>query len=659
MRARKEIRSMNLRTWTTRRRVGGVAAAVVLVGALVTAAPAAASAPSATSASVTPTAASATNATYMVNFTTSSSGALTTGSDTITLVFPTGTVLSTSAADYNVKDNTAVVGMSANASSVNVSGSTVTITLPITTQGGAALTVTANKATNAPTAGSQSLQIKTSKDTDFATATFTLTAAGPNVSQVNPAIGPSGTATPITITGSGFTGATSVTIGGTAATGVVVDSPTQIRALTPSNGTAANQPVVVTTPSGSSSGTANNGVNTFTYKTGLQFVPESPVRILDSRTAAGGPQGPYAPGTAQVIQVSGLANVPGNAAAVVLNVTAVGARGPGNLRVYPDGVQVPNASTINYQSGADTANGDIVSLPSNGKIDVLTFGSNIDVVFDVVGYYVNGATSYTPQTPVRLLDTRPGNNPNQGITGPIGAGRSVTVQVSGNAGVPQNASAVALNVTAIGPTGVGNLRIAPQSGSSPGPAPDTSTVNYVPGTDVANFAVVTLPQPVTSGGAGGQIALYSFGSDVNVALDVVGYYTGPTNNSYTALGTPARVFDTRNGNNTQVARIVPDNPRSAPIAGKGGVPSDGSVTAVVVNVTGIQPNPGFGNLRAYPEIGTAGTASTPPGTSTLNYVRFEDTANFAILAVRNGNVDLATFGSSADATIDVVGYYTN
>jgi len=653
---------MNLRSWTTRRRVGGAAAAVVLLGAVATAGPAAASAPASTSASVSPTAASATGAVYTIGFTTSSTGALTSGTDTIRLAFPTGTGLSTRASDYTVRDNTLPTNTATAANTVAVSGSAVTITTPITTSGAASITVTAANATNAPTPGAQSLQISTSKDTDPASASFTLTAPGPNVSQVNPAIGPSNTATPITITGTGFSSGATVTVGGTAATGVVVDSPTQIRALTPANGTAANQPVVVTTGSGSSSSAASNGVNTFTYKTGLQFVPESPVRILDSRTAAGGPQGPYNPDTAQAIQVTGgVSNVPANAAAVVLNVTAVNARGPGNLRVYPDGVQVPNASTINYQSGADTANGDIVSLPSNGRIDVLTFGSSINVVIDVVGYYVSGATSYTPQTPARLLDTRPGSSSNQGITGPIGAGKSVTVQVAGNAGVPQTASAVALNVTAIGPTGVGNLRVAPQSGSSPGPAPDTSTVNYVPNTDVANFAVVTLPQPVTSGGPGGQIALYSFGSDVNVALDVVGYYTGPTNNSYTALGTPSRVFDTRSGNNTQVARIVPDNPRSAPIAGKGGVPSDGSVTAVVVNVTGIQPNPGFGNLRAYPEIGATGTPSTPPGTSTLNYVRFEDTANFAILAVRNGNgnVDLATFGSSADATIDVVGYYTN
>ena len=65
--------------------------------------------------------------------------------------------------------------------------------------------------------------------------------------------------TPITITGASLTGATSVTVGGVAATSVVVVSSTSVTAVTPA-GTVGAQSVAVTTPSGTASAT-----DAFTY----------------------------------------------------------------------------------------------------------------------------------------------------------------------------------------------------------------------------------------------------------------------------------------------------------------------------------------------------------------------------------------------------------
>ncbi|GAA3048724.1 hypothetical protein GCM10010464_11220 [Pseudonocardia yunnanensis] len=82
--------------------------------------------------------------------------------------------------------------------------------------------------------------------------------AGPIVSSVVPSSGPTTGGTVVTITGSGFTGATAVTFGGTPATSFMVNSATQITATTPVHA-AGTAPVVVTTPSGSS----NNNVAFF------------------------------------------------------------------------------------------------------------------------------------------------------------------------------------------------------------------------------------------------------------------------------------------------------------------------------------------------------------------------------------------------------------
>ena len=76
----------------------------------------------------------------------------------------------------------------------------------------------------------------------------------PTVTAISPNAGPTAGGTAVTITGTNFTGATSVTIGGAATTSVVVVNATTITATTPA-GTAGAQDVVVTTPAGNGTGT--------------------------------------------------------------------------------------------------------------------------------------------------------------------------------------------------------------------------------------------------------------------------------------------------------------------------------------------------------------------------------------------------------------------
>jgi len=79
-------------------------------------------------------------------------------------------------------------------------------------------------------------------------------AAPPTVTGILPLTGVTAGGTTVTITGANFTGATAVTIGGTSATGVTVVDDATIQAITPAHG-AGLADVVVTTPSGSATGT--------------------------------------------------------------------------------------------------------------------------------------------------------------------------------------------------------------------------------------------------------------------------------------------------------------------------------------------------------------------------------------------------------------------
>lgn len=87
-----------------------------------------------------------------------------------------------------------------------------------------------------------------------------IVAAAPVVSGVSPANGPAAGGTPVTVSGTGFTGATSVVFGSSTASNLVVVSDTEITVDTPADA-AGTQDVAVTTPAGVSP----LGV-TFTYE---------------------------------------------------------------------------------------------------------------------------------------------------------------------------------------------------------------------------------------------------------------------------------------------------------------------------------------------------------------------------------------------------------
>ncbi|GEK20318.1 Ig-like domain-containing protein [Cellulomonas xylanilytica] len=250
----------------------------------------------------------------------------------------------------------------------------------------------------------------------------------------------------------------------------------------------------------------------------------SPVRLLDTRSgfdAVGEVQGAVSSGTVHTVQVGGKAGVPANATAVILNATVTGTTAPGNLRVFPAGTPVPNASVVNYAPWRDKANLAIVPLSPSGQISFLSDagGSTAHVILDVAGYVTAGGR-YRGEAPVRVLDTRPGPGQVGSIAGSVQAGTPYTVTLP-SAIVPARATSVVLNVTAIAPTSLGNLRVYP-SGSG---VPNASTINYIPGRDIPNLVVVDLPDtgPAT-------VTLYSDmapGGTVHVAADVAGFVVAP------------------------------------------------------------------------------------------------------------------------------------
>jgi uncharacterized repeat protein (TIGR01451 family) len=107
---------------------------------------------------------------------------------------------------------------------------------------------------------------------------------------------------------------------------------------------------------------------------------------------------------------------------------------------------------------------------------------------------VVGAIAFNTVAPCRLADTRDPAGPRGGPA--LAANAARTFPVTGLCGIPSDARAVSINVTVVGPTDVGDLRIYPAGAA----APLASVVNFGAGAVRANNAISGL-------GTGGQIAV--------------------------------------------------------------------------------------------------------------------------------------------------------
>jgi len=249
------------------------------------------------------------------------------------------------------------------------------------------------------------------------------------------------------------------------------------------------------------------------------FVPRDPVRVLDTRTGTGGVRATPVPNGGWVdLQVRGRAGVPADASAVVLNVTGVHPSMWTNVRVYPtpaatEDQEPPGVSNLNLVPGRDQPNLVTVPVGADGRVRFYSETAAVHLVADLAGYYSpTGDHGYVPLTPTRIADSRSGLGLRGGALQP---GTPVRLAVAGAGGVPADAAAVVLNVTAVRPDRLSNLRVYPAS--QDGAVPLVSNLNVVAGRDEPNLVITRL-------GTGGAVSLYSQTARTGVVVDVAGYF---------------------------------------------------------------------------------------------------------------------------------------
>ena len=259
---------------------------------------------------------------------------------------------------------------------------------------------------------------------------------------------------------------------------------------------------------------------------GGALVSVVPARLLETRVGPGEKTvdhlfegiGQRAAGSVLELTVAGRGGVPGDAAAVLLNVTAVAPAGSGYLTVWPCGEPQPLASNVNYVAGDVVPNAVLAKVGAGGKVCVFTLAAT-DIIADVNGFVPAGG-SPSSVVPARLLETRvgPGEKTVDHLFEGIGqraAGSVLELTVAGRGGVPGDAAAVLLNVTAVAGR-VGGIR---QCGRCGEPQPLASNVNYVAG-DVVPYAVLA-----KVGAGAGKVRAFTLAA-TDIIADVNGFVAG-------------------------------------------------------------------------------------------------------------------------------------
>jgi hypothetical protein len=254
------------------------------------------------------------------------------------------------------------------------------------------------------------------------------------------------------------------------------------------------------------------------------FISTVPERLLETRSTVGGGQKGYTgakpiDGATVTLHVTGTgtAQVPTDAKAVYLNITATNSSAAGWIAAYPCGSAVPNASNVNLVPGIARATLVAVKVGTGGNVCIYTSKST-DIVADLEGY-APASSTLVAVVPERLLETRS----IYGLLGYSGAkpiaGQTIELKVTGTGkvNVPADAGSVLLTVTATESDSPGYITVYP-CGS---PRPLASNVNLT-GLDTPNLVAAKV-------GAGGRVCIFTSGP-THIIADIAGYFPA------TALG---------------------------------------------------------------------------------------------------------------------------
>ncbi len=371
---------------------------------------------------------------------------------------------------------------------------------------------------------------------------------------------------------------------------------------------------------GSTTGHWNGQPFTFTFAgngvplpTG-DFIPVQPQRVLDTTTTTANQELGFA--------AAGFGPAPTNAAALDVTVTALSEAKSGSLTVWPCSSPKPSLPNLHYAANKPVSSHVLATFDSSG-LTCVQATTNAHVRVDMDGYY--SSTSSFHAVPIRRLrDTRTGARP--------AGGRVLTIAVTGN-GVPADAAAVALDLTALDGAGAGHLTAFP-CGSK---APTSSALEFQRGAAEEQLVVSKV-------GSHGDVCIRT-SAPTHVLVDVTGYYT--PGSAFTALA-PRKIIDTAahigyRGSKPRANQVVTTRATGGPVPG--------SAKEVVLEVTSSAESRA-GTLSVW------GCGQTNPQQPAAQFGAGQQMTTLAVSRLFAGGKVCLQASRSAHLTVNVVGWYS-
>ena len=316
--------------------------------------------------------------------------------------------------------------------------------------------------------------------------------------------------------------------------------------------------------------------------------------------------------------------VPAGTAAIVLNIAATEPDADGYVTVFPCGAP-PLASNLNYRAGQTIANLSIVGLDAGGAV-CLTSMSRAHLIADLNGFFPADA-GFHGTVPTRVLDTRAGVGAPAGRLS-TGATVRLALRDQPGTGIPADAGAVVLNVTATEPEAAGYVTVWPCDQAQP----SASNLNVDGGATVPNLVIA----PVS---ADGTVCLGTM-SGLHLLADVEGWFAADA--PYHGVN-PVRLLDTRSAGGQ---RVPGGQTVELPVAAAAPAGAD----AVVVNVTAADAD-GSGYVTVWP-------CGTPrPNASNLNLANGDTRPNLVVAKVGDGGRICLFTSSAAHLVVDFQGWF--
>jgi hypothetical protein len=341
-------------------------------------------------------------------------------------------------------------------------------------------------------------------------------------------------------------------------------------------------------------------VTTASVDEGLRFTPMTPVRFSLGSISA----------TPVVTAIAGTNGIPADAVAVAMNVEVTGPSANLYAHVTPAGTDY-DVAQVWSKSGVAGSQYATVKL-AGGKVQTMVSTGTATMFLDVSGYYSkdSAASAYFPKAATRTSASL------------TTAYKAVTL-----AGVPANATAVAVNVQIVSPSATGYARVTANG------APDGASAQqyFTASADTSNL--------ITMGITNGALQAKLSAGTATAYFDVVGYYAkDPAGATYVPVD-----FTTRTWSGALSTTKV-----QVQVANAAGVPTNASAVIANLYLTAIttsgyvRVNSGTDDATLIPQrpVGPGASISTP-----------------VQAALTDGQINIKASAGTATGWFDVSGYF--